>query len=198
MTSKKDTILEAAARLLARKGYKEASMSELAKICGIAQGTIFYHYKTKEDLFLAILDEFRQALVEEFDAYQQAVVFRSGLEKMESAVEFYLHVAGKMEDRFLLFHRHEAYELSRINPDCRRSMEAIYTSLIDIFEQAIRTGQADGSVEAMPARKTALIIFTMVDGLVRLNTYNLYDAGTLTDELFKMIRRILTNRDSSE
>ena len=79
MTSKKDTILEAAARLLARKGYKEASMSELAKICGIAQGTIFYHYKTKEDLFLAILDEFRQALVEEFDAYQQAVVFRSGL-----------------------------------------------------------------------------------------------------------------------
>jgi AcrR family transcriptional regulator len=196
--SKKETILESATRLLASKGYKEASMAELARICGVAQGTIFYHYGTKEELFLAILDEFRQALVEEFEAYQKTAVSRNGLEKMISAAEFYLNVAGKMEDRFLLFHRHEAYELSRINPDCRRSMEAIYTCLIDIFEQAIRTGQADGSVKAMPARKTALIIFTMVDGLVRLNTYNLYDAGTLTAELFKMIRRILTNRDSSE
>lgn len=196
--SKKETILQAGTRLLALKGYKDASMAELAKICGIAQGTIFYHYKTKEDLFLAILDEFRQALVEEFEAYQKAAVSRNGLEMIESAVEFYLQVAGKMEDRFLLFHRHDAYELSRVNPACRRSLEAIYTSLTDIFERAIRTGQADGSIAAMPARKTAMIIFTMVDGLVRLNTYNLYDAGTLTAELFNMIRRILTNRDASE
>jgi len=38
-----------------------------------------------------------------------------------------------------------------------------------------------------------LIIFTMVDGLVRFNTYNLYDAGALYDDLITSINRILMN-----
>jgi len=44
-----------------------------------------------------------------------------------------------------------------------------------------------------PARKTALIIFTMVDGLVRFNTYSLYDAGALYKDLIEACRRILQN-----
>ncbi|HAS89092.1 MAG TPA: TetR/AcrR family transcriptional regulator, partial [Desulfovibrio sp.] len=40
-------------------------------------------------------------------------------------------------------------------------------------------------------RKTALIIFTMVDGLVRFKNFNLYDAGALFNELIESIRRML-------
>jgi hypothetical protein len=36
-----------------------------------------------------------------------------------------------------------------------------------------------------------MIIFGMVDALVRFNTYNLYDAGALYDELINSCRRIL-------
>jgi AcrR family transcriptional regulator len=43
--SKKDDILQAATRLLAAKGYKEASMAELAKTTGVAQGTIFLPFQ---------------------------------------------------------------------------------------------------------------------------------------------------------
>ncbi len=63
-----------------------------------------------------------------------------------------------------------------------------------MFERAILLGQKDGSIRDMPARKTALIIFTMVDGLVRFNTYNLYDAGALYNDLIEACRRILQNK----
>ena len=195
--SKKDRILQAATRLLALKGYKEASMAELAGLIGVAQGTIFYHFKTKEELFVAILDDFRQALIESFETFLQDNRFASGLEMMEEVTQFYLYLSGKMEDRFLLLHRHDAYEFARVNPVCRQYLEAIYDCLIDVFEKAVQTGQQDGSVAELPPRKTAMIIFTMVDGLVRLNTYKLYDAGALYGDLIGTIRRVLSNHPAT-
>ena len=69
--SKKAEILLTATHLLAVKGYKDASMAELAKSTGVAQGTIFYHYKNKEELFLAILKAFQEDIVEEFSRYRR-------------------------------------------------------------------------------------------------------------------------------
>lgn len=191
--TKKNQILQVATKLLALQGYKETSMSELAKITGVAQGTIFYHYDTKEALFLAILEEFKSEILKEFEGYLAQRRFNSGLEMIKEVVGFYLYLSGKMEDRFLLLHRHDAYELARINPVGRDHLESIYNCFVDIFEKAIATGQQDGSIAKLPARKTALIIFTMVDGLVRFNTYNLYDAGALYDDLIAAIERILEN-----
>jgi AcrR family transcriptional regulator len=192
MTRKK-RILQAATKLLSVKGYKDASMAELAKLTGVAQGTIFYHYRNKEELFLAILDEFKQQILTEFQGFLKETPPAAGLEVMEEVVGFYLYLAGKLEDRFLLLHRHDAYEIARVNTVCREYLESIYDCLVDIFEQAIKTGQKDGSIADLPARKTALIIFTMVDGLVRFRTYDLYDPAALYDDLIASIRKILTN-----
>ncbi len=192
-TRKKKRILMAATKLLALKGYKDASMAELAKITNVAQGTIFYHYNNKEALFLAILKEIEKEIVTEFNQYLSERHFDSGMEMMEDVVGFYLLLAGKMEDQFLLLHRHDAYELAKGNPDCREYLESIYNCLVDIFEKTIVAGQTDGSMANLPARKTALIIFTMVDGLVRFNSYNLYNAAALYGDLIISIRRILVN-----
>ena len=191
--SRKEDILQAATRLLAAKGYKEASMAELAKITGVAQGTIFYHYKNKEELFLSILQKFREDIGAEFSRYLREHHFRPGLQMVEDVISFYLYMVGTMEDRFLLLHRHDAYELARINPTCRNHLEAIYNCLIDIFEQAIVSGQQTKFIRPVSARKMAMVIFTMVDGLVRLNTYNIYDAGVLYDEVVHSCRAILQN-----
>jgi AcrR family transcriptional regulator len=188
---RKDTIFHVANRLFAEKGYKETSMSEVAKLTGVAQGTIFYHFKSKEDLFLAVLEEFKKSIIKEFEGWLRSESFSTGLEMVEGALDFYLYLAGTMEDRFLILHRHDAYELARDNIACREYLEAIYDQLVGIFEQAILLGQKDGSIEDLPAKKTAMIIFTMVDGLVRFTTYSLYDAGALYDELAKACRKIL-------
>jgi AcrR family transcriptional regulator len=193
MTTRKEAILEAATNLFAERGFNETSMAEIAKATGVAQGTIFYHFNNKEELFLTILDDFKTRITREFEQHIHEKEFKTGLEMVEEALSFYLHLAGSMEDRFRILHRHHAYELARINPVCRAHLEAIYTCFVDIFEKAVLLGQKDGSIREMPARKAALIIYTMADGLVRFNTYDLYDGGVLFNELFESCRRILEN-----
>jgi AcrR family transcriptional regulator len=190
--TKKQIILDAATGLFSQKGFNETPISEISRLTGAAEGTIFYHYKTKEGLFLAILKDFKDSIVAEFQRYIEEKKFDCGIRMMEDVVSFYLYLSGSMEDRFLLLHRHYAYDLSANNVQCREYLEAIYNCLIDIFEKAILLGQEDGSIDkSVHPRKTAMIIFGMVDALVRFNTYKLYDAGALYDELINSCRRIL-------
>ena len=55
MTEKQKRILMAATEIFADKGYSAASTSEIARKAGVAEGTIFRHYKTKKDLLLSII-----------------------------------------------------------------------------------------------------------------------------------------------
>jgi AcrR family transcriptional regulator len=191
--SKKQIILQAAAKLFSERGFKETPMSELSKLTGVAEGTIFYHFKNKEELFVAILEDLRKTITEEFERYALEKEFHSGLQMVEGALLFYLELASHLEDRFLLLHRHYPYELAEANRECRKHLEAIYNCFVDIFERAVVRGQEDGSIAKMPPRKAAMLLFSMVDGLVRFDTYNLYDAGALYQELIESCRRMLKN-----
>lgn len=55
LTEKQKGILKAATELFAEKGYAATSTSEIAKKAGVAEGTIFRHYKSKKDLLLKIV-----------------------------------------------------------------------------------------------------------------------------------------------
>jgi len=189
--NKKQSILQAATHLFAHKGYKDTSMAELAQATAVAEGTIFYHFKTKEGVFLAILEALKQEVVRQFEAHMAEEEGRSGLELLETAVSTYLFLAGSQDDLFQLLHHRYPYELAAVNPVCRDHLAQIYQCLVDPFERAILRGQRDGSIDGRPARKMALIIFTLVDGLVRFKTHNLYDAGALYNELILSCRRIL-------
>jgi AcrR family transcriptional regulator len=186
-------ILEAATRFFAVKGFTDTSMAEVSQATGVASGTIFYHFNSKEELFLAILSDVRQTIATDFSHYFQQNHFKDGLEMIKGAVRFYLHLAAEREHLFLLLHRHFPYELAEINPVCREHLEAIHIGLVEIFETAIQKGQLDGSIVPMPARKAALIVYSMVDGIVRFNTYNLYQAGALYNDLMNVLQRLLRN-----
>jgi AcrR family transcriptional regulator len=55
MTEKKRRILESAILLFAEKGFHASSTSEIAKHAGVAEGTIFRHFKTKKELLYALI-----------------------------------------------------------------------------------------------------------------------------------------------
>lgn len=55
LTEKQRKIIVSAIESFAEKGYSATSTSEIAKKAGVAEGTIFRHYKTKKDLLLAIV-----------------------------------------------------------------------------------------------------------------------------------------------
>lgn len=189
--SKKNAILLAATELFSQKGYEGASMAELSKMTGAAGGTIFHHFKNKTDLFENILGEINRAIVAAFETYLAKAEYANGLEQVQGAVTYYLQLAGEMQDRFLILHRHFPYELAVSNDVCRRYLVSIYDHLLDIFEKGIVRGQEDGSIQTGSPRQRAMILFAIVDGVARFNTYRIYDAGTLYDEVMTACRRIL-------
>lgn len=193
---KKDVILQAATHLFSHKGYKDTAMGELTKLTGAAEGTIFYHFKSKQGLFLAILSQLRERILPEFEAYRQAESEKTGLDMVEESISFYLYMTKNSEDLFAILHQRYPYELAESNPECRSHLEAIYNCFVDIFENAITTGQKDGSIDpAIVARKSALIVFSMVDSMVRFRMNNLYDVGALYQDLNESCRRMLENRN---
>jgi AcrR family transcriptional regulator len=190
-TAKKTAILEAATRLFAARGFRETSTPELARMTGSAEGTIFYHFGNKDALFLAVLKTIRDEILNEFSQFLDEHKTLSGLAMLEELIVYYLHLATAKKEQFLLLHRSYAYELASVNKACREHLEAIYDCLVEVFERAIRIGQNDGSIGDVDVRKTAFLIFTMVDGLVRLRDHNLYDAGSLYGELVLACRRMV-------
>jgi AcrR family transcriptional regulator len=189
--SKKKSIIEIATRLFAAKGIKETSIAEISKLTGAAEGTIYHHFKTKDELFLAILKNVKDGILEEFNSYSAEKTYKDGLEQVENIILFYLYLAGKQENWFYLLHRHYPYELASENETCRNLLEQIYNCLVDIFETAIVAGIKDSSIGDVQPRKTALIIFSLVNGLVWFKIHNLYDAGALYMELISSCRRML-------
>ena len=61
--TKKEAILQAASKFFSERGYWDTSVSDISKATGVAEGTIFYHFQTKEDLFLAVLKRFKEDFV---------------------------------------------------------------------------------------------------------------------------------------
>ncbi len=55
LTPKQTKIVQAAIEIFSEKGFAAASTSEIAKRAGVAEGTIFRHYKTKKDLLISIV-----------------------------------------------------------------------------------------------------------------------------------------------
>jgi AcrR family transcriptional regulator len=191
--TRKEAILQASTVLFSQKGYKETSTADISRMTNVAEGTVYYHFGNKKNLFIAVLKRTREMITEEFESYMEKRQFLNGMEMIENAVSFYMYLAGKMENQFLLLHRHFPYQMALTLPSCREHLEAIYDCLVDIFEEGVLMGQKDGSIGKMPPRKTALIIFSMVDGVVRFKTYNLYDASALFNDIIISCRKILTS-----
>ncbi len=52
--SKREQIFEAAVQLFTEKGFEKTPTSAISKVAGVATGTLFHHFKTKEDLINAL------------------------------------------------------------------------------------------------------------------------------------------------
>jgi AcrR family transcriptional regulator len=61
---KRNAILEAATRLFAERGLTAAPTSEISKLAGVAEGTLFTYFKTKDDLINALYREIKLELAD--------------------------------------------------------------------------------------------------------------------------------------
>ena len=63
---RRNQILDAAARLFARKGYKGATIREIAREAGVAEGTIYNYFDSKHDLLISLPQRISWPLVSSF------------------------------------------------------------------------------------------------------------------------------------
>ena len=54
----RDRVLEAASRCFADDGFKATTTARVAREAGVAEGTVFVHFKTKQDLLSAVISDF--------------------------------------------------------------------------------------------------------------------------------------------
>jgi TetR/AcrR family transcriptional regulator, cholesterol catabolism regulator len=71
MNQKKKQILETAMKLFAQKGFHATSMQEIAEQCGIAKGSIYNYFPSKDELLLSIFRYYSDAFTEKISLISQ-------------------------------------------------------------------------------------------------------------------------------
>ena len=59
---RRNEILDVADRLFCQKGFDGTSTNDILKEVGIARGTLYYHFKSKEEIMNAIIDRYNQKI----------------------------------------------------------------------------------------------------------------------------------------
>ncbi|MFD7530156.1 MULTISPECIES: TetR/AcrR family transcriptional regulator [unclassified Streptomyces] len=87
----REQLLDAARQLLAEGGYPAAGISALARRAGVATGSVYHHFASKQELLAAV---FRHVAGHELSAVQGAVQARSGsTEQLRALVEVFSYRA---------------------------------------------------------------------------------------------------------
>ncbi len=157
-------ILQAARNVFAQHGYHGATIGEIAAEAGLSNGAVYYNFANKEDLFLALLDQWRTELITDV----QIAAGRSGSAgPAHSFQDEMRHVIGTLkrgrEWRLLLF---EFVTYAARNPEFRERFAAGRQN----FKAALASALAD-RVEAhrlqpvVPPEQLAVLVSALVNGL---------------------------------
>lgn len=60
---RRNEILDVAEELFVTKGYDKTSTNDILERIGIARGTLYYHFKSKEDILNAMIERINEALI---------------------------------------------------------------------------------------------------------------------------------------
>jgi AcrR family transcriptional regulator len=157
-----EEILRAACRALARRGFADTRIADIAAEAGTSTGTVHYHFDTKDDVLLAALNWSSDRLF----ARARDVVEGSGSEraKLAQLLELCIPHPGPLRDEYVLW-----IELwVRILHDARLlpGFERISERWRSFFFTVVRRGTDAGEFDPVaPPDEVADRLSAMVDGL---------------------------------
>lgn len=113
-TATKLQIDRTALRLFAEKGIKETTTREIATQANIAEGTLYRHYKSKDDLAWVLFRDNYAELGQQLDQIQEAE--DSSKAKIQAMIRYFCHVYEADRDTFtyLFLARHD--HMRKLNP----------------------------------------------------------------------------------
>lgn len=85
---KRTRILKAAVKVFAKRGFYQAKVTEIAKAAGVADGTIYLYFKSKDEILISIFDEEMEKFIGKIKA--EVAGDANGLEKVRTFVRSHL------------------------------------------------------------------------------------------------------------
>ena len=159
MRLKKDTrkaIIDAAVEIFAQKGYEKATVDEIAAKADIAKGTVFYSFKTKEDIFFAIIEEGTKAFTEFVERH--AAKGTNAKDRLEKAYA----AAFEFFERYNSFCNVLISELWRIRTRWGVEPTPLISAYRHRLEKIFSDGQKDGEFRTdLNANNMGVLIFLL-------------------------------------
>jgi AcrR family transcriptional regulator len=177
---RRQQLLDAATWVFARKGYRRAGISDIIARAGVARGTFYLYFKSKEEVFLAIVDAFHkkisQAITTTSEPPSQQITDPEAL--LRISFRRWLGLFADNRDATTVILK----EASSIDPRFEKGFADLRRSAVDYFALRYRRFQELGMVR--PSIRPVLmahLLIGMFDEL--LNSFVLTDTNADLDAL---------------
>lgn len=156
-------ILEAARKVFAKKGFHDATVDEIANAAGLAKGTVYLYYRSKQEVYLSALKfgigQMYAVLVDEVKKVETTE------EKLKTLIVAKLAYFDENRDFFKIYYS----ELGRIptHPGGIDSeFKALYLEQARLVESILKEGIRKKAIRNLRTEQTAFAISDIIRGVV--------------------------------
>ncbi len=193
---KKDIILQTAAQLFSKYGYHRTSTAQLADVAGVAEGTIFRHFKNKEHIFIALLEQLRNKMYHDVYQYLEIQGDQPAIQRIESMIKACYIFVNKNNADFTLLLRDAPGHFGDPNSQAFGYARTIYSLLHEYFQKAIEQGQRENSIRSdLNPTDTACFLASSLMGIIRVVHLNFLETSeNILDNFIFCTKSLLEKR----
>lgn len=177
MNKTKRKIFETAMELFAQKGYEATSVEEITSIVGIAKGTLYYHFTSKEEIFYFLIEEGMKLLKNSIEI--KTSKYENSIDKIKAIVLIQIKSIVKCEN-FITLVISQMWGREERNIRCRNYVYEYIKIIEDIVKSGIDKGEINGNNAEIIA--SGLFGFTCSGLLYRLKTGEELDIAEIYKE----------------
>jgi TetR/AcrR family fatty acid metabolism transcriptional regulator len=161
VADKREAILRAATKVFARSGYFNAKVADVAKVAGVADGTVYLYFKSKEEILRSIFDRGVGEVLSEASERINAVA--DPREKLREIARLHLERLGANRELAIVFQ----VELRGSTKFMEEFSAAGLAEYLRLIRETIEQGQRSGHFRAnLNAKIVAKVIFGALDETV--------------------------------
>jgi len=158
---KRRRILDSAGRVFAKEGVFKARVSQIAEDAGLAPGTVYLYFKSKEDVLISIFDVRMEEIISSFRA--EVSKKEDAYSRLECFVRMHLKGFQSDPDMAACFQ----VELRQSDRFMRANVKGALAQYLDLIMEIVELGRRDGSFRGdLPVRLVTHFIFGTLDEVV--------------------------------
>jgi AcrR family transcriptional regulator len=157
-------ILEAAERIFSRKGFDKARMDDIVREAGLSKGSLYWYFKSKDELIRALLD--RVFISEMREAESIAEQPGSAEDKLKAFIAIAVREYKHFEKILPL--SYEFIALAARSKAVRKVIVGYFRHYLDMLTEIIQQGSAEGEFRPVDAALAARSLISMYEGLALL------------------------------